>query len=212
MSAPACGPRISRASVQRAYRAYAPFYDWLFGAVYEDGRRALGRAVAALAPRTVLEVGVGTGLTLRQYPRTAAVTGIDLSEEMIEIARRRAGGVNGHRVDLRRMDAEDMQLPDHSFDCVTLPYVLPVTPDPDQLCAEVQRVCRPGGTIFLLNHFSGAAGWRPIERLLRGAAARVGFRSDFSYEAHVLGRDWQVRRVTSANIWGLSKLVEIRNP
>ena len=168
--------------------------------------------MTALAPRTVLEVGVGTGLTLRRYPSDSAVTGIDLSEEMIEIARRRAGGLNGRRVDLRCMDAEAMELPDHAFDCVTLPYVLAVTPNPERLCAEVQRVCRPGGTIFVLNHFSGAAGWWPLEWLLRSAAARVGFRSHFSYEEHILGRDWEVRSATPVNIWGLSRLVEIRNP
>jgi phosphatidylethanolamine/phosphatidyl-N-methylethanolamine N-methyltransferase len=202
---------VSPDNVIRAYRFYAPIYDRLFGAVLEPGRRALGQAVAAVRPRTVLEAGVGTGLTLRHYPDSAAVTAIDFSDEMIGIARRRAALLPGHRVELRKMDAEAMDFPDQAFDCVTLPYMLSVTPDPERLCAEVRRVCRKGGTIFVLNHFSGSRSWWLLERAMRGVAARVGFRSEFSYAEQILRRDWQVRRVQEVNLGGLSRLVEIRN-
>jgi phosphatidylethanolamine/phosphatidyl-N-methylethanolamine N-methyltransferase len=202
---------VSRSSVVRAYRFYAPVYDWLFGALLEPGRRALGRAAGASRSARVLEVGIGTGLTLRYYPEDAIVTGIDLSEEMIELARRRLPGLNGRRVDLRRMDAESMQFPDEAFDCVALPYVLSVTPDPDRLCAEVRRVCRKGGTILVLNHFAGARGWGLLESAMRAAAQRVGFRSDISFEQQILARDWEVVSVRTVNLGGLSRLVEIRN-
>lgn len=195
----------------RTYRLYAPIYDRVFGAVLEPGRRALGRAIDALQPARVLEVGVGTGLTLRYYPETVAVTGIDFSEEMIEVARHRIQRVNGRRVELQRMDAEAMAFPDAAFDCVTLPYVLSVTPDPDRLCAEVRRVCRKGGTIFVLNHFSGSRRWQLLERTVRAAAERIGFRSDFDYDEQILQRDWRVRSVKEVNLGGLSRLVEIEN-
>ncbi|MGE3163144.1 MAG: class I SAM-dependent methyltransferase [Burkholderiales bacterium] len=203
--------RVSRSSVVRAYRLYAPVYDWVFGALLEPGRRALGRALSGVRSARVLEVGVGTGLTLRYYPEDAIVTGIDLSEEMIELARRRLPGLNGRRVELRRMDAEAMEFPDESFDCVTLPYVLSVTPDPDRLCAEARRVCRKGGTILVLNHFAGAQGWGLLERAVRAAAGRVGFRSDISFEQQILARDWEVVSVRTVNLGSLSRLVEIRN-
>lgn len=202
---------ISRDSVVRTYRCYAPVYDWLFGAALEPGRRALGRAVGALHPDRVLEVGVGTGLALRHYPSAAAVTGIDLSTEMIEIARARLARLRGRRIELRTMNAEDMDFPDQAFDCVTLPYVLSVTPDPQRLYAEVRRVCRRGGAILILNHFSGSGYWQPLERAMRAAAARIGFRSDFSYAEHIEAHDWDVRRVTKVNFGGLSRLVEICN-
>lgn len=202
---------ISPASVKRAYRFYAPLYDRLFGAVLEPGRRAMAQAVCSLRPRTVLEVGVGTGLTLRHYPGSAAVTGIDLSGEMLAIARLRAGRLPDRQIALLAMDAEAMDFPDGSFDSVTLPYVLSVTPNPQRLIAEIRRVCRRGGTIFILNHFSGSRSWWLLERAVRSVASRIGFRSDFSLADHVLRHDWQVRSVKKVNLWGLSRLVEIRN-
>lgn len=203
--------RLSSARVMRTYRFYAPIYDRVFGAVLEPGRRALGRAVGGLRPPTLLEVGIGTGLTLRHYPEGTAVTGIDFSEEMIGLARRRLERLHGRRVELRQMDAEAMAFPDGAFDCVTLPYVLSVTPDPDRLCAEVRRVCRKGGTVFVLNHFSGSRRWWLMEQVLRAASQRIGFRADLSFEAQILGRDWRVRSVTAVNPGGLSRLVEIEN-
>lgn len=204
-------PLASTAHVIRTYRYYAPVYDRLFGAVLEPGRRALAQAVGALRPERVLEVGVGTGLTLRHYPGATALTGIDISEAMIEIARRRAARLPGHRIELLTMNAEAMAFPDQSFDCVTLPYVLSVTPDPPRLCAEIRRVCRRGGTIFVLNHFSGNPAWWVLEQLLRIAGNQAGFRAEFSYDEQILGRGWQVRSVRDVNLWGLSKLVEIRD-
>jgi phosphatidylethanolamine/phosphatidyl-N-methylethanolamine N-methyltransferase len=202
---------LSAAGVRRAYRFYARHYNMLFGAVLEPGRRALAEAVARLAPRTVLEVGVGTGLTLWRYPPTAAVTGIDLSAEMLAVARRRLARLPGRRIALLAMDAEAMAFPDGSFDCVTLPYVLSVTPDPARLVAEVRRVCRPDGTILILNHFSGSRSWWLLERLLRPAAERIGFRSDFRLDEQVLRHGWEVRAMRKVNLLGLSTLVEIRN-
>ncbi len=211
------GPRASglspaaAARVIRTYRFYAPVYDRLFGAVLEPGRRALAQAVCALGPRSVLEVGVGTGLTLHRYPASAAVTGIDFSEEMIAIARRRAARLPGRRIELLTMNAEAMDFPDQAFDCVTLPHVLSVTPDPERLCAEIRRVCRRDGTIFVLNHFSGSARWWLLEKMMRIAGNKVGFNAEFSYEEQILRRGWQVRAVKDVNLWGLSRLVEIRN-
>lgn len=202
---------ITAAGVRRAYRFYARHYSWFFGAALEPGRRALAAAVTRLAPRTVLEVGVGTGLLLWRYPPGSAVTGIDLSADMLAVARQRVAQLGGRRIALLAMDAEAMAFPDGCFDCVTLPYMFSVTPGPDRLVAEVRRVCRRGGTILILNHFSGARRWRLLERLLRPAAERIGFRSDFRYEEQVLRHDWEVRSARSVNLGGLSKLVEIRN-
>jgi len=202
---------ISLASIRRAYRFYAPHYDWLFGAALEPGRRALAQALHALNPRTALEVGVGTGLTLPRYPPATAVTGIDLSAHMLAIARQRAARLPGRRIALLAMDAETLAFQDDSFDCVTLAHVLSVTPSPQRLIAEVRRVCRRGGTIFILNHFSGSLPWRLLERVLRSAADRIGFRSDFNLADEVLRHDWEVRSVRKVNLAGLSTLVEVRN-
>jgi phosphatidylethanolamine/phosphatidyl-N-methylethanolamine N-methyltransferase len=184
--------RISEEHVIRAYRRYAPVYDSLYGAVLEPGRRALSRAVASLQPGSILEIGVGTGLMLASYPAGAKLVGIDISDEMLRKAQQRLSKLNGR-------------------DCVTLPYVLSVTPDPDRLIAEARRVCRKDGTIFILNHFSGSRFWWCLERAVRPIADRIGFRSDFSFEERILKHDWEVRSVRSVNLMGLSRLVEVRN-
>ncbi|MGE5162086.1 MAG: class I SAM-dependent methyltransferase [Betaproteobacteria bacterium] len=207
---PALTP-VSRAQVERSYRRYAPLYDLLFGAALGPGRVAMAQLVTKLGPERILEVGVGTGLTLGRYPAQARITGIDVSMDMLAAARRKVTGEDAGRIDLRVMDAEAMDFADGAFDCVTLPYVLSVTPHPDRLVAEVRRVCRKGGHIVIVNHFSGQSAWRPLETLLRPLAGWLGFRSEFSLEHHVMRHDWTVLSVEPANLLSLSRLVHIRN-
>jgi phosphatidylethanolamine/phosphatidyl-N-methylethanolamine N-methyltransferase len=202
---------VSRQGVIRAYRRYAPFYDWLFGAVLAPGRRALTAAVHEVSPASVLEVGVGTGLTLHAYPAHSRVVGIDLCEDMLALARRRAGSLAPRRIELEAMDAESMRFADGAFDCVTVPYVLSVTPNPDRLVAEIRRVCRKGGTIVIVNHFSGSRFWRLLEAAVKTVAEKIGFRSEFAFDRHILGHDWEVVSVRQVNLLGLSRLVVIRN-
>jgi phosphatidylethanolamine/phosphatidyl-N-methylethanolamine N-methyltransferase len=202
-------------SVIRAYDRYAPIYDWIFGSVLEPGRRALASTVHKIvdgAPSmSLLEVGVGTGLTLPLYPESVAVTGVDLSDHMLDKARLRAREMPGRRIELHRMDGERLAFDDGTFDCVTLPYVLSVTPEPERLVAEVRRVCRKDGVILILNHFSGSPFWWTFERLVKPLADRVGFRSDFSFEEQIGRHDWEIRDVRVVNLLGLSRLVSIRN-
>lgn len=202
---------ISLANVIRTYRFYAPLYDRLFGAVLEPGRRALTEAVCELDPKSVLEVGVGTGLTLYRYPPSSRIVGVDISTEMLKIARNRADKLAGCDIKLAAMDAETMGFPDGSFDCVAIPYVLSVTPNPERLVIEIRRVCRKKGTIVVLNHFSGSRFWWFLERAVRSLASKIGFRSDFSFEEQILKHNWEIQSVKNVNLFGLSKLIVIRN-
>lgn len=202
---------ISLDNVILAYRFYAPLYDRVFGAILEPGRRALMETVGTLNPSSILEVGVGTGLTLCRYPAASAFVGIDVSDEMLDIARSRAQQLTGRNIQLMAMDAEVMNFPDNSFDCVTIPYVLSVTPNPDRLIAEIRRVCRKDGTILILNHFSGSRFWWCLERVVRSLAGKIGFRSDFSFEEQILKHDWEIQSVMKVNFLGLSRFVSIRN-
>lgn len=167
--------------------------------------------VASLDPDTILEVGVGTGLTLARYPARSAVVGIDISHHMLEVARERAKSLPDRNIQLMAMDAELMDFPDNCFDCVAIPYVLSVTPNPARLVAEIRRVCRKDGTILILNHFSGSRVWWFLERAVRSLADKIGFRSDFSYDEQILNYDWEVISVNKVNLFGLSRLVTIRN-
>jgi len=210
------GPEIQPAldRVVRAYQRYAPMYDRVFGAVLEPGRRALAESASFLcngSKLSLLEIGVGTGLTLPLYSPSFEITGIDVSAGMLARAQQRADDLPGRDIRLRAMDGESLAFEDGSFDCVVLPYVLSVTPNPARLVAEVRRVCRKGGVILILNHFTGSRFWWLLERIARPMADRIGFRSDFDLEEQVLRHDWSVQAVKDVNLLGLSKLVTIRN-
>lgn len=211
---PGNGAAPSSAHVVDTYRRYAPIYDRLFGAVLEPGRRALAKAASSQCEGSrlsLLEIGVGTGLTLPLYSPSLQITAVDVSAPMLAKARERASQLPARDISLSLMDGERLDFPDGAFDCVALPYVLSVTPDPDRLVAEVRRVCRKGGAILVLNHFTGSNFWWLLERIARPMANRIGFRSDFDFAQQILRHDWSVQAVQEVNLLGLSKLVTIRN-
>ena len=173
--------------VQRAYRRWAPIYDITFGRLVEAGRR---HAVEIINRRkgSVLEVGVGTGLSLPRYERHLQITGIDISPDMLKKARNRVAQNDLSNVKaLHEMDAGRLEFPDEEFDTVVAMYVMTVVPDPEQVMRELERVCAPGGEVILINHFSQEEGIRGfIERAFAPLASTLGWRPVFPVE-RVLG-------------------------
>lgn len=198
-------------AVTRAYARLAPIYDFVFGKVLEPGRRALAAAASAHQPATLLEVGVGSGLALPLYPASTEVIGIDLSEDMLERARIRAAAMPERRIELRRLNAEMMPFADASFDVVTVPYVLSVTPDAARFVREIRRVCKPGGTIVIANHFNDGPLWTTIGKFAGPFMRRVGVNREFRYDEQILRHDWDVVAARRVEFHGLTTLVEVRN-
>jgi phosphatidylethanolamine/phosphatidyl-N-methylethanolamine N-methyltransferase len=196
-------------AVKAAYRRYARIYDVIFGAVLQPGRRAVLEALKLKPGERVLEVGVGTGISLPLYPRDVRITGIDVSREMLEKARARVARAKLTNVDaLLEMDAEAMAFPDASFDKVVAMYVVSVVPQPAKLLEELHRVCRPHGEIFVVNHFQSE---NPIlgtlERALAGFSSQIGFNPDLDLRELVpAARNGDVSRV--AFFW---RMVRLRN-
>ncbi|MGH8719778.1 MAG: class I SAM-dependent methyltransferase, partial [Burkholderiales bacterium] len=93
-------------SIKKAYRRYARVYDFYFGAVFQPGRKAVIDKINWRAGDRVLEVGVGTGLSLPLYPDFVTVTGIDISGEMLARAHARCDREGLGNVELKVMDAE----------------------------------------------------------------------------------------------------------
>jgi phosphatidylethanolamine/phosphatidyl-N-methylethanolamine N-methyltransferase len=175
-------------AITRTYRRWAPVYDATFGRVTGPGRRRATAHVNASGGR-VLEVGVGTGLALGEYGSNVEVTGIDFSDEMLELARERVRRARlTHVTELRQMDARTLDFPDDSFDSVVAMYLISVVPEPRRVLSEMARVCKPGGEIVVVNHFA-AQGRGPLARLERALgpfADRMGWHADFNI-AEVLG-------------------------
>jgi phosphatidylethanolamine/phosphatidyl-N-methylethanolamine N-methyltransferase len=174
---------FDQAKVRKIYQRWAPFYDLVFGAVFEQGRRAVVAAAERVGGR-ILEVGVGTGISLPHYSSASRVFGIDLSAEMLSKARRRVDSLNlSHVEDLQQMDAEALPFPDASFDVVTAQCVVNTTPNPELALDQFARVLKPGGEIILLNRIGAEHGARLVfERLFQPIASELGWRSDFPWE------------------------------
>ncbi len=138
----------------RIYSDLAHVYDHVFTRVFA---RRIDQVVKGLSLRpgaAVLEVGIGTGLSLDAYPPHARVIGIDLSQDMLDHAASKMDPARHGHIELRQGDALNLDFPDESFDVVTAFHVITVVPDPKRMLEEMVRVCRPGGRIVIINHFS----------------------------------------------------------
>jgi phosphatidylethanolamine/phosphatidyl-N-methylethanolamine N-methyltransferase len=159
----------------------------------------------------VLEVGVGTGLSLPYYPRESHVTGIDISEAMLDRAREREEALGHSDIDLRLMDARELTYPDATFDHVLAPYVISVVPEPRKVMAEIRRVCKPGGTVVVVNHFhSRNPVVRAVEGLLTPASQWIGFRLDLPLEDVTSTPGLETVSVQRVNLFKLWHLLELR--
>ena len=174
-------------AVRNSYARWAPVYDVTFGKITHAGRRA---AVAHINARggDVLEVGVGTGLSLEAYGRGLRVTGMDYSDDMLRKARARVAKLGlTHVAGLRQMDARALDFPDASFDTVAAMHVLSVVPEPGRVMTEIARVLRPGGQVVITNHFRHERGvWAGLARVAAPLERVLGWQSDFEIDS-VLG-------------------------
>ncbi|HUZ73626.1 MAG TPA: class I SAM-dependent methyltransferase [Stellaceae bacterium] len=197
----------------RTYNLFAGPYDLVFGPVFHPGRKDAVRIANDRPGQRILEVGVGTGLSLPYFRADAAVTGIDVSAEMLARARRRVARRRLTQVKaLVEMDAENMSFADNAFDAVLALYVASVVPDPARFAAEMRRVCRPGGTIVIVNHFMSENGvMRHIEQRLAPLASKIGFHADFPLADFILDGKLTVREIRPSNLFGYWKLLRCVN-
>ena len=167
-------PGPMRERLRRYWDRHAAGYDREM-AFYERVLFGDGRArLCSQASGDVLEVAIGTGLNLPFYPPPVALTGVDLSPAMLELARRRAKAL-GRPVDLRVGDAEALDLPDASFDTVVCTFSLCGIPDERRAIAEMRRVLRPGGRLLLIDHVVGSPGWvRALQWLIERVTIPLG--------------------------------------
>lgn len=177
------GAAFDKITIAKAYARWAPVYDLVFGAVFERGRKAAVTAAERLGGR-ILEVGVGTGLSLPDYAWSNRVVGIDLSAPMLRKAKAR---VREHRLTnvdgLAVMDARRLGFEDAAFDVVVAQYVITAVPEPEATLDEFARVLKPGGEIVLVNHLGAETGPRAaFERAFAPVARRLGWQPEFPWQ------------------------------
>ena len=170
---------LEKRQVERAYELLAPVYDFVFDWIFAPGRTAAIEQLALQRSDSILEVGIGTGLNLPLYPASCRLTGIDLSQEMLDKAVERVQTLAMPNVILKVMDATSMSFGDNEFDKVVATYTISAVPDPVAVLREMRRVVKPGGILVILNHFRSerrVTGW--IEDMLAPVCTRLGWKSN----------------------------------
>jgi phosphatidylethanolamine/phosphatidyl-N-methylethanolamine N-methyltransferase len=176
------GTELDKDTVARAYARWAPFYDLVFGEVFKHARRAAVTAAERTGGR-ILEVGVGTGISLPNYAAANRLVGVDLSEPMLRKAHERVRDLGLRHVEgLAVMDAERMAFPDSSFDVIVAQLVVTTVPNPEATLDEFVRVLKPGGEIVLVSRVGADKGLRRVvEQWLTPVTRLLGWRLDFPW-------------------------------
>lgn len=202
---------MSVATIRKVYDRYASFYDFLFGFIFNQGRSLCAEKInnSAVMNANVLEIGIGTGLSLPLYRADLHVTGIDISEKMLRKAEeQRDKHQLQDRVVLKVMDAAHLEFPDNSFDFVVAMYVASVVPDVSAFLQEIARVAKPSAEIIFVNHFASENSVvHFFEEKFAHVNNLVGFKSDFSMDAILQDKQLRLLDARKVNLFGYWKLL-----
>ena len=185
----------TRSHESKLYHELAKWYERIFDRFF---RRRIHDTIASLeipSGARVLELGVGTGLSLPAYPRNCHVDAIDLSESMLNEALEKAECNNWDHIHLQQMDATNLNFPDAYFDFVNAFHLVTVVPDHQKLVREMIRVCKPGGTLVIINHFQSPRRW--IARwvnLIDPITRHLGWRTTLSLDQFLGDAEVSVRK------------------
>jgi len=182
------GSDIDRAGVEKAYERWAPIYDLVFGKVFDKGRQSTIAEADRIGGR-ILDVGVGTGLSLSDYSHATRICGVDISEPMLRKAQSRVRALGLSNVELLAvMDAKNLAFENGLFDAVVAQYVITAVPDPEATLDDFVRVLKSGGELILVNHIGAERGpRRALELAFAPLARRLGWRPEFPWQRLV---DW----------------------
>lgn len=199
-------------AISRIYSKYASFYDSLFGRILAQGRY---KAVEIMNPQPgedVLEVGIGTGVSLPLYPRYSRVAGIDICDEMLEKAQGKKLLFGLSNVSLYKMDAERLAFANDRFDKVIAAHVISVVPNPVETIMEMKRVCKKGGEIFILNYFGSRNGVSSgFERTVSSVRKKLGLGSPLNPKKILEGADLKILEIHKVNFLKLYNLIRCKN-
>lgn len=173
-------------TIKKIYAGYSNAYDAIFKRFFFP---RIKHAIATMDIRhgdKVLDVGVGTGLSLPLFPRYCDVTGIDISSAMLKKAKEKTNKLNLNHIELMEMDAMNLEFPDNSFDKVFISHVVSVVPDPYKTMSEVKRVCKRNGKIVVVNHFRSPNKMvGSVVRMLNPITKKIGWRTDLSLDEFI---------------------------
>ena len=165
-------------ALHKVYDRIAHTYDLAFGPLLQHGHKMAMNAMDIKPQQRVLEVGIGTGLTLPYYRNDQHIDGVDLAEEMLSRAEERVKKLNMLNVHLHVMSAEQLGFADETFDIVFAPSVFSVVSDPKKVLDEMARVSKKDGLMCIVSHFAGGSKFERFVDKVTDPLTRklVGFR------------------------------------
>ncbi|HHT9162400.1 MAG TPA: class I SAM-dependent methyltransferase [Candidatus Brocadiia bacterium] len=196
-------------TISKIYSKYTHFYDYLFGRILAQGRY---KAIQLMNPQPgekILEVGIGTGVSLPSYPRYSRVVGIDICWEMLEKARRIKLSLGLSNVSLYRMDAERLAFANGRFDKVIAAYVITVVPNSARAIMEMKRVCKKEGEIFVLNYFGSKDG--VLSNAISSIREKLGLGKPLNPEKILEDANLKILEIHRVNFLNLFHLIRCKN-
>jgi phosphatidylethanolamine/phosphatidyl-N-methylethanolamine N-methyltransferase len=203
---------VGTAYIEWVYNFYAGVYDVVFERFFREGRRRAIQAADIKPGERVLEVGVGTGACLPLMPPGCFITGIDLSEGMLDEARKRVQTLGMTNTRLIRMDATKLDFPDDSFDAIVAAFFITTVPDPRAVVEEMKRVCKKGGRMVFVNHFMAPNVFiNDCEEFFAPVFWTLGWRSNLKLSAFLKMTGLSPERVELVDRLGLWRTLHCTN-
>lgn len=193
------------------YKRLAPIYDLMMGnKLFRNARMKTFSMLEMQAGQKMLLVGVGTGEDLPYIDTDIEITGIDLSECMLEKAKLKA---KCHRIKLMPMNAEILCFADNSFDVVVLSLILSVVENPDQALREAYRVLKPGGRVLVFDKFMNMPGNPNLARkVFNVLTSLMGTDITRRFEDIAQGFDLRVLNKEDSIMRGAYKIILLEKP
>jgi phosphatidylethanolamine/phosphatidyl-N-methylethanolamine N-methyltransferase len=169
--------------IKKIYGRYSPVYDVIFARLFLPRIRKGIEGLGIRKGDRILEVGVGTGVSLRLYPDSCEVVGIDITRKMLQKAKEKKDRYSLGHIDLLEMDAENLTFRDNSFDHTVVPFVVSVVPNPERMMSEIKRITKKDGRIVIINHFASRNRlFRSTESLCGPFFRKLGWRSGLTLD------------------------------
>jgi phosphatidylethanolamine/phosphatidyl-N-methylethanolamine N-methyltransferase len=196
----------------KIYADFPHLYDKIFQRIFYTDLEFAIRSLNLEDGQRILEIGVGTGISLPAYPKNCKVVGIDLARGMLLQAKGKILDNAWDHAELVGMDALNMSFRKDSFDHVMAFHVVTVVPDPVKMMIEAKRVCKPGGRIVIVNHFRSESPFLGMfEDMIDPVTRKLGWRSTLRLSKLISQANLDVETVTKCSKRSLYNVVVVRN-
>jgi len=174
---------MESSEIKKIYSRYSPVYDAIFSSMFFPRIRLGLEKIGIEKGDRIIEVGIGTGISLPLYPDACRVVGIDITRKMLEKAKKKKDKFGLEHVDLLEMDAENITFSDDSFDHAVVPFVVSVVSNPEKMVSEIKRVTKKNGKIIIINHFcSKRSFFSKIEKIFTPLFLKLGWKGGVSVD------------------------------